>query len=135
MRTMAFWLRPLASDMVRVLQCVACLGRFSKVRVMTSSTLASVSLRGWPERGRSPKAPKPPVRKRSRQVPTVCPVTPSRAATAWLLRPAAHSRTMRARCAVRGSVLGRRASRRSWLVSSSLKTTGSIGRPVRIPTF
>ena len=81
MRTIAFWLRPLAAAIVRVLQCVAWRGFFSSVRVITSSTLASVILRGGPERGRSPKAPSPPVRKRSRQVPTVCAVTCRLAAT------------------------------------------------------
>lgn len=64
MRTMAFWLSPLAWAMVRVLQCVAWAGRVSSVRVMTASTFASVSLRGCPERGASPRAPSRPVRKR-----------------------------------------------------------------------
>jgi hypothetical protein len=67
--------------MVRVLQCVALAGWVSRVRVMTASTLASVSLRGCPERGKSPSARRPPVRKRSRQVPTVWAVTPNLAAT------------------------------------------------------
>ena len=101
MRTMAFWLRPLAWAMVRVLQCVAFLGRVSSVRVTTASTLASVSLRGWPERGASPKAPNRPSRKRCRHLPTVGIVTPRLAATSVLLRPVAQSRTIRARCAVR----------------------------------
>ena len=101
MRTMAFWLRPLASAMVRVLQWVACLGRVSSVRVITASTLASVSLRGWPERGASPNARSRPSRKRCRHLPTVGSVTPRLTATSVLLNPVAQSRTMRARCAVR----------------------------------
>ncbi len=101
MRTMAFWLSPLASAMVRVLQCVAFSGRVSSVRVITASTLASVSLRGWPERGASPKAPRRPSRKRCRHLPTVWSVTPRLAATAVLFKPAAPSSTMRERWALR----------------------------------
>src|SRR5689334_19438124 len=53
MRTMAFWVRPVAAAMERVLQWVACGGRVSRVRVTTASTCASVRVRGGPERGAS----------------------------------------------------------------------------------
>lgn len=82
LRTMAFWFQPLAAAMGRVLQCVALAGRVSSVRVTTASTLASVSLRGCPGRGKSPSACSPPARKRSRHAPTVRAVTPNLAATA-----------------------------------------------------
>lgn len=128
--TMAFWLRPLASAMVRVLQWVAFSGRVSSVRVMTASTFSSVTFRGWPERGASPRAPGRPSRNRSRHLPTVWRVTLSLAATEVLLLPAPHSRTMRARRAVRGSVLGRRAISSSFDCSSGARIRGLVGRPV-----
>ena len=71
MRTLACWLSPLASAMVRVLQGVACWGVVSSVRVMTASTFAFVSLRGWPERGAAPSAPSRPSKKRWHHLPTV----------------------------------------------------------------
>ena len=57
LRPKARQMRTMAWASGRVLQCVACAGLVSSVRVMTASTFASVSLRGWPERGASPSAP------------------------------------------------------------------------------
>jgi len=53
MRTIAFCVSPVSAAINRVLQCVLLAGIVSKVFVITSSTCASVMLRGAPGRGLS----------------------------------------------------------------------------------
>jgi hypothetical protein len=66
-------------------QCVAPSGTSSRVRTTTSSTWASLMVRGTPGRGSSPSPSSRLARNRSRHFLTVVRLTRSRAATAVLL--------------------------------------------------
>ena len=68
----------------RLDQCVAPSGISSSVRTTTSSTWASVMVRGTPGRGSSPSPSSRRARKRARHLVTVPRFTRSRAATAML---------------------------------------------------
>ena len=83
----------------RLDQCVAPSGVSSRVRTTTSSTWASVMLRGTPGRGSSPSPSSRRARNRARHLVTVPRLTRSRAATAILLWPSAQASTIRARSA------------------------------------
>ena len=78
-------------------QCVLPSGTCSRVRTTTSSTWASVMVRGTPGRGSSDSPSSRPARKRARHLRTVLRSTPSRAATARLLPPCAQASTIRDR--------------------------------------
>ena len=92
---------PVALAMPRVLQCVAAVGLVSKVRVMTRSMSASLTVRGVPDRGSSTSPSSRLATNRFRHTPTVAAHTPRRAATALLLGSVAQVRTIRARRASR----------------------------------
>ena len=77
----------LAWSMQRAIQRLHCFGREVSVLFTTSSTRSSPMRRGGPERGASLSPCKRIVRKRSRHLHTVAPVTPSRSATSLLLSP------------------------------------------------
>jgi hypothetical protein len=124
MRTTADWDSPAASAIPRVLQWVALPGLDSNVRVMTSSTWASVRLLGVPGRGSSANPSSRSSRKRCRRLPTVGMVIRRSAAISVLGRPCAAARTTRARRASRWAVLGRRAHASSLARSSSVRATG-----------
>ena len=83
----------------RLDQCAAPSGTSSKVRTTTSSTWASLMVRGTPGRGSSPSPSSRAARKRPRHLITVFRLMPSRAATAVLLRPSAQASTIHARSA------------------------------------
>jgi len=87
-------------------QCVAASGTCSKVRTTTSSTWASVIVRGTPGRGSSGKPSSLSRRNRVRHLRTVVRLTPSRAAIATLLPPCAQASTIRAFSARPCAVLG-----------------------------
>ncbi len=91
----------------RLDQCVAPSGTSSRVRTTTSSTWASVMVRGTPGRGSSPSPSSRRARNRARHLVTVPRLTPSRAATAILGPPSAQARTIRARSACPCAVLRR----------------------------
>ena len=97
MRLMVDWLRPVLAASMRLDQCVAPFGVFSSVSRTTCSIFSSPISRGAPGRGSSPSPASPSAIKRLRQRPTVNPVVRNFAATAALLAPPAHSRTIRAR--------------------------------------
>ena len=80
-------------------QWVAPSGVSSRVRTTTSSTWASVIVRGTPGRGSSPSPSSRFARNRARHLVTVVRLTPSRAATAILGAPSAQASTIRARSA------------------------------------
>jgi hypothetical protein len=80
-------------------QCVAPWGNSSRVRTTTSSTWASVMVRGTPGRGSSARPSSRSRRNRARQRLTVLRLTSSRAETAVLLPPSAQASTIRARSA------------------------------------
>jgi hypothetical protein len=106
-------------------QCVAPSGTSSKVRTTTSSTWASVMVRGTPGRGSS-LSPSSRFRKnRARHLLTVPRLTPSRAATATLLPPCAQASTTRARNARPCAVLRRLAQFSNVRRSSPVSTSGS----------
>ena len=65
-------LKGIVRAMARVLQCVACAGVVSRVRVTIRSTAASVTVRGAPGRGSSSSPSRRWVIKRWRHFPTVC---------------------------------------------------------------
>ena len=100
--------RPLALAIERRLQCVAPGGVLSSVALTTAAILSSPILRGVPGLGSSLSPCKRRLAKRLRHVATVTRVTPSRAAMAVLLSPAAASSTIAARCASAREVLRRR---------------------------
>jgi hypothetical protein len=105
----------------RLDQCVAPSGTSSKVRITTSSTWASVMVRGTPGRGLSPSLSSRPARNRARHLVAVLRLTPSRAATARLLPPCAQASTIRARNARPCAVLRRLAQFSNVCRSSSDK--------------
>jgi len=118
--------------MARVLQCVASAGVLSRVSRNTRSICASPTWRGAPGRGSSSNPSSRRAPKRWRHLPTVWWVSPSSCATAVLGLPAAHSKTIRERCASACALLGRRAQRSSVARSSTVRLNGAIGLPVRI---
>ena len=106
-------------------QWVAPSGTSSRVRTTTSSTWASVMVRGTPGRGSS-LSPSSRLRKnRARHLLTVPRFTPSRAATAMLGPPSAQASTIRARKASPCAVLRRLAQLFSVRSSASDSTRGS----------
>src|SRR5438552_438050 len=118
--------------MARVLQCVASRGLVSRVNVTTSSTRASLIVRGAPGRGSSSRPSSRLARNRLRHFPTVCFVNRRCRATRVFVSSAAHARITRARCASAWAVVGRRAQRSSVSRSSSVSAKGGIGRPIRM---
>src|SRR6266851_5710413 len=106
-------------------QCVAPSGSSSSVRTTTSSTWASVMVRGTPGRGSSDSPSSRSRRKRARHLLTVLRLTPSRAATARLLPPCAQASTIRARRARPCAVLRRLTQFSNLRRSSSDSTSGS----------
>ena len=108
----------------RLDQCVAPSGTSSRVRT-TSSTCASLIVRGTPGRGSSPSPSSRRARKRVRHFLTVVRLTPSRAATAILGPPSAQASTIRARSASPWAVFRRFAQFSSVCRSASDSTSGS----------
>jgi hypothetical protein len=109
----------------RLDQCVEPSGTSSRVRTITSSTWASVMVRGTPGRGSSPSPSSRRARNRARHMTTVPRLTPSRAATAVLLPPSAQASTIRARSAAPRAVLQRRDQFSKVRRSSSDSTSGA----------
>ena len=106
-------------------QWVAPSGTSSSVRTTTSSTWASVMVRGTPGRGSSLSPSSRARRKRLRHLATVPRLTPSRAATAMLGPPSAQASTIRARKASPCAVVRRLAQLPSVRRSASDNTSGS----------
>ena len=109
MRAIVAFERPRASPRLRVLHSVRVGGGASSVRVMTSTTRSSVTVRGTPGRGSSFNPASRRTRKRSRHVHTQLLDTPNCAATARFVRPSAQASTICERRATRCAVVGRRA--------------------------
>src|ERR1700733_10568512 len=97
MRLIVDWLNPVLAANMRLDQWVAPFGAFSNVRRTSRSIFSSPISRGAPGRGSSPSPAMPSAMKRLRQRPTVKPVVCNFAATAALLDPLAHARTILAR--------------------------------------
>ena len=97
MRLIVDWLKPVLSRQHAAGPVVAPFGAFSNVSRTTRSIFSSPISRGAPGRGSSPSPAIPSAMKRLRQRPTVKPVVRNFAATAALLDPLAHSRTILAR--------------------------------------
>ena len=91
----------------RLDQCVAPSGASSRVRTTTSSTWASVIVRGTPGRGSSLSPSSRRARNRFRHLLTVLPADAQPAATAILVFPSAQASTIRARSASPCAVLRR----------------------------
>ena len=108
----------------RLDQWVAPSGVSSRVRTTTSSTWASVIVRGTPGRGSSPSPSSRRARNRARHLITVTRLTRSRAATAVLLRPSAQASTIRARSASPCAVFRRFAQFSNVRRSASDSTSG-----------
>src|SRR6266852_4629297 len=106
-------------------QWVAPSGTSSRVRTTTSSTWASVMVRGTPGRGSSLSPSSRARRKRLRHLATVARLTPSRAATAMLGPPSAQASTIRARKASPCAVLRRLAQLLNVRRSAPVNTSGS----------
>ncbi len=75
-------------------QCVASAGFSVKVFTITASTWSSVTVRGTPERCSSARPFSRLATNRERHLPTVVPVQPSSAATAWFVLPSAQPSTI-----------------------------------------
>ena len=132
MRLMVDWLRPVLAASMRLDQCVAPFGVFSSVSRTTCSIFSSPISRGAPGRGSSPSPASPSAIKRLRQRPTVNPVVRNFAATAALLAPPAHSRTIRARKATERALRDCRAMRSNSALCPGLTTSSCFfGRPRR----
>ncbi len=93
-RCTADCVRPTSAAIDRVDQCVASLGADSSVLVITSSTIASVIVRGCPGRGSSTRPSSRSASNRRRHFATVLRCTPSRAAIAPVRNPSATSNTI-----------------------------------------
>ena len=106
-------------------QCVAPAGTTSSVRTTTSSTWASVMVRGTPGRGSSPSPSSRRARNRARHLVTAPRLTPSRAATAIFGPPSAQASTIRARNASPCAVFRRFAQFSNVRRSASDNTSGS----------
>ena len=102
--------RPLSFAMPRELQCVALLGRLSKVVTITASMRASSIVRGAPDLGSSRRPSTRFCTKRLRHLPTVTSSTPSLAATSLFCPPSAQAKTIRALKAKAWAVLRRPAN-------------------------
>ena len=109
----------------RLDQWVAPSGTSSRVRTTTSSTWASVIVRGTPGRGSSPSPSSRRATNRARHLVTVTRLTRSRAETAVLLRPSAQASTIRARSASPCAVFRRFAQFSNVRRSASDSTSGS----------
>ena len=133
MRLMLLWLSPVDCARERVDQCVAASGWVSRVRASTRSTAASLKRRGVPGRGSSSSPSRRWRTKRCRHLQTVAPATCTRRATSVLLRPSAHSSTMRARKARACAVLGRRLHSNKRCRSAGTRVKGESGRPRAMP--
>src|SRR5574341_271358 len=96
MRTTVLWDTPVALPMARVLHWVAALGGPAKVLFTNSMIFSSATVRGVPERGKSNNPASRSLTNRPRHLPTVCPQIPNSLATAPLVRPSAHRKTIRA---------------------------------------
>ncbi|OMI35608.1 hypothetical protein SPAR_30601 [Streptomyces sparsogenes DSM 40356] len=97
--------KPISRAIARVDQCVESFGVDSSVRFTIAATCSSVTVRGPPDRGMSPK---PAIRcptNRFRQRPTACGVEPSWAATSLFDAPVAHARMIRHRKATQSGLL------------------------------
>src|SRR6266496_357247 len=110
-------------------QCVASLGVSSKVATTTASTCSSVIVRGAPGRGSSTSPANRPVMNLARHLVTVWGQTPSSAATALFVVPWAQASTIRHRNANACDDFARRDQRTSVSRSSSVNTSGTLGRP------
>jgi hypothetical protein len=93
------WERPSSLAIALVDQCVAFLGVDSSVRFTTAATCSSLTERGPPDLGRSPRPAMRCSLKRARQRPTDCPVMPTRAPTSLFDMPSAQARIIRHRTA------------------------------------
>src|SRR5215467_6374391 len=130
-RLIAVWLSSVALAIDRVDQCVSAPGgRCSRVLTITSSTFPSVILRGWPGRGSSDSPSSRRSTNLARHLPTICGVTPSRAATCLFGVPSAQASTILDRSARAWAVVARRAHPCSICRSSPVSTSGALGRPV-----
>ena len=116
--------RPTAAPRLRVLHSVRVGGGVSSVRVITSTTRSSVTVRGTPGRGSSVNPASRRTRKRSRHLQTQLLDTASRSATARLVSPSAQASTIRDRTATRCAVVGRRAHWSNVRRSSSVNSNG-----------
>jgi hypothetical protein len=112
----------------RRLQWVAPAGIVSRVRVTSAATASSPIRRGAPLLGSSDSPASRSLAKRSRHLPAVWAQAPASAATAWLVRPAAQRRTMRARSASPCGAFRRRDKPSSSARSGALRTIG-VARP------
>ena len=132
MRLMVDWLNPVLAASIRLDQCVAPCGVFSSVSRTTRSIFSSPISRGAPGRGSSPSPATPSAMKRLRHKPTVNPVVRNFAATAALLAPSAHSKTMRARNAADLALRDCRAMRSNSTLCAGLTINECfLGRPRR----
>ena len=120
--------RPTAFAIERRLQWVAPAGIVSRVRVTSAATASSLIRRGAPLLGSSDRPASRAVAKRSRHLPTVWAQALTSPATAWLVRPSAQRRTMRARSASPCGAFRRRAKPSSSARSGPLSRIG-VARP------
>ncbi len=84
--------RPVLSAMLRVDQCVASFGIVVSVRLTTSATLSSVTVRGRPDRYSSERPSMRFSANRLRHLPTVCSCTLVRSANSLFRSPSAQRR-------------------------------------------
>ena len=129
-REIAVWLMPVARAMDRVDQWLSWLGGgSSRVVVITCSTWVSVIVRGRPGRGSSDRPSSRWRTNRPRHLVTVWGQIPSCSATALFVAPSAQASTIRARKASAWALVRRRAQRSRVCRSSSVSTSGALGRP------
>src|SRR4051794_27501245 len=112
-------------------QWVALRGVCSRVATTTSSTLSTAIDGGRPGRCSSISPSRRSARKRRRHLPTVDRWTFRDVATSVFEAPSAHARMILARIARTCADFARRDHRVNVVRSSSVKTSGAVGRPVR----
>ena len=122
MRWTAVWLRPTSAAIERVDQCVASLGVLSRVLTITSSSLASVILRGCPGRGSSAEPSKRCTAKRLRHLRTELTAIPRSRAISLLFGPSAAASTIRDRNASACALVRRRSHASNCARSSAVNS-------------
>jgi hypothetical protein len=134
MRCTADCVSPTSRAIDRVDQCVASLGVDSSVLVITSSTCASVTVRGLPGRGSSTSPSKRSTANRLRHLVTIARTTPTRSAISVFFSPSAANSTIRERCANACALIRRRAHASNCSRSSSLNSIATAtGLGIQVP--
>jgi hypothetical protein len=123
---------PEAMRLVHFARRLTLLGFFCSVLRISLAICSSSIVRGRPGRASSHSPCRRCLTYRRRQRPTVACVTRKRRATMLFASPAAHAKTICARCVSAAGIERERAIDVSCACSASLNTSSAFGRPIAI---